>query len=204
MGVGSEGMSTRVKEGRAWRIGDQAAVSWIQDGTSSGLAITSAIPPVFDAYLTLEQVGTGAAAERWTEDKQNRQDQAILELLREHTAHQRWWLGFLDYAEQAEIVFADAPRVNLYADWRYVLIEAGPEQAAAWRERHRRNGPLPALMFPTDRSWLYSNLWDDDWACVGGSQRLVEAFLAHPDLRDRALEVDLSVEDATPPGHTAR
>jgi hypothetical protein len=46
-------------------------------------------------------------------------------------------------------------------------------------------------------------LWDDDWTCIGGSKELVAAFLAHPDLRHRAREVDPSVKDATPPGHTA-
>jgi hypothetical protein len=59
------------------------------------------------------------------------------------------------------------------------------------------------LMFPADRSWLFSSLWDDDWTCIGGSRALVDVFLAHPDLRDRVREVDPSVEDATPPGHTA-
>jgi hypothetical protein len=46
-------------------------------------------------------------------------------------------------------------------------------------------------------------LWDDDWTCIGGSRGLVEAFLAHPDPQHRAREVDPSLEDATPPGHTA-
>jgi hypothetical protein len=31
----------------------------------------------------------------------------------------------------------------------------------------------------------------------------VDAFLTHPDLRHRADEVDPSLKDATPPGHTA-
>ncbi len=46
--------ATRVRDGRAWRIGDDTEVSWIQGGTSITKAITSAIPPVFDAYATLE------------------------------------------------------------------------------------------------------------------------------------------------------
>ena len=29
-------------------------------------------------------------------------------------------------------------------------------------------GALPDLMFPADRSWLVSTLWDDDRTCVGG------------------------------------
>lgn len=88
-------------------------------------------------------------------------------------------------------------------DAGYVLVEAGPEQAGVWRDREHWKSPLPDLIFPADRSWLFSTLWDDDWTCIGGSRRLVDAFLAHPDLRHRAREVDASVKDATPPGHTA-
>ena len=44
----------RAKDGRRWRIGDKDEVVWIKAGTLAGLAITSAIPPVFEAYLTLE------------------------------------------------------------------------------------------------------------------------------------------------------
>ncbi len=35
-----------VKDGRAWRIGTDADVAWISDGTSAGRTITAAIPPV--------------------------------------------------------------------------------------------------------------------------------------------------------------
>jgi hypothetical protein len=43
-----------VRDGRVWCIGGDLEVSWIQDGTSVTKAITSAIPPVFDAYATVE------------------------------------------------------------------------------------------------------------------------------------------------------
>ncbi len=92
--------------------------------------------------------------------------------------------------------------MKLYAGWPYVLIEAGPQQAGEWRDE-RWKGILPDLMFPADRSWLFSTLWDDDWTCIGGSRGLVDTFLAHPDLRPRVREADPSVEDAAPPGHTA-
>lgn len=49
-----------------------------------------------------------------------------------------------------DIIFPDAAKVSMYAGWRYVLVEAGPEQAAAWR------GTLPDMIFPPDRSWLLS------------------------------------------------
>ena len=35
-------------------------------------------------------------------------------------------------------------------------------------------------MFPKDRSWLVSTLWDDDWTSIGGSDQLVNSFLEHP------------------------
>ena len=75
-------------------------------------------------------------------------------------AGQRWWLGYLS-SGAGHLVFpgvamAALPKVTLYAEWEYVLVEAGPRQAATWR----RNGSLwwrdvlPDLMFPADRSWL--------------------------------------------------
>jgi hypothetical protein len=39
---------------------------------------------------------------------------------------------------------------------------------------------LPNLMFPADRSWLVSTLWDDDWTCVGGPAELVGGVPASP------------------------
>jgi hypothetical protein len=42
-------------------------------------------------------------------------------------------------------------------------------------------------MFPADRSWLVSTLWDDDWSCIGGPGRLVHNFLRDPDLRARQV-----------------
>jgi hypothetical protein len=43
----------RLKAGREWLIGTADEVDWIFDGTEPGYAITSAIPPVFDAYATI-------------------------------------------------------------------------------------------------------------------------------------------------------
>jgi hypothetical protein len=99
----------------------------------------------------------------------------------------------------------DAPLVTLYSGWSYVLVLAGPEQAASWRRSGAtpiRRYLLPDVMFPADRSWLVSTLWDDDWSCVGGPVRLVDSLLNHPDLRSRVRRVSLD-EDATPPGHRA-
>jgi hypothetical protein len=190
MALDRENQVWRNKDGRGWQIGRPAEIAWIEENTESGLTIMSAIPPVFEAYATVEEPGRRHRVE-W-----EHHEAGVLEVLTAHATPQPWWLGYLETGAN-DVVFADAPRVKFYADWPYVLVEAGREQARAWRDR------LPDLMFPADRSWLFSTLWDDDWICIGGSRYLVDAFLTHPDLGHRVREVDPSVEDATPPGHTA-
>lgn len=179
--------------GSSWRIGTEAETAWIVDGTSVGLTIVSAIPPVFDRYATIVVPEDDDVA--W-----EALDRALVSVLRVESANQRWWLGYLDNGAD-DIVFPEAPRVTLYADWHYVLVEAGPEQALTWRTltwRQRRS--LPDLIFPTDRRWLVSRLFDDDWICVGGPAGLVLELLRHPDLDTRRVELG---QDATPPGHIA-
>lgn len=177
-----------------WRIGTSADVAWIADGTSGGLTITAAIPPVFEAYATVVLPVGG--------EGQDEHDRAVLKLLKEQSVGQPWWLGYLDTGAD-DIVFPDAPKVALYAGWPHVLVEAGPEQAASWRQGEDWSfwkGALPNLMFPADRSWLVSTLWDDDWTCLGGPTELVDTFLRHPGLRARLVTTG---GDATPPGHQA-
>jgi hypothetical protein len=186
-------MVTRTRDGGTWRIGTDADVAWIAEGTSIGRTITAAIPAVFEAYATVV-VAYG--------EERVKHDRAVLALLAEQSPDQRWWLGYLDTGVD-DIVFADAPKVTLYTGWRYVLVEAGPEQAAAWRPNDGRafgTGDLPNLIFPADHSWLVSTLWDDDWSCIGGPGGLVDRFLRHPDLQARPVALG---QDATPPGHGA-
>jgi hypothetical protein len=191
------------KDGRTWRIGGEAEVAWIREHTEVSFAITSAIPAVFEAYATLELPESGhhpaASAAEWA-----RHTAAVLSVLTEHSAPQPWWLGYLETGS-SDVVFDEAQRVNAGAtnETSYVVVEAGPDQAGTWRDSEHYKGPLPDLMFPADRTWLVSTLWDDDWTCIGGSRDLVDALSANPDLRDRVREVDTSLEDSTPPGHTA-
>jgi hypothetical protein len=118
-------MVTRTRDGSTWRIGTAAEVAWIVNGTSTGRTITAAIPPVFEAYATvvLPYAGEG----------QGQHDRAVLALLSEQSAGQPWWLGYLDTGAD-DVVFPGAPMVTLYSGWHYVLVEAGPEQAATWRQ----------------------------------------------------------------------
>jgi hypothetical protein len=184
----------RPRDGSTWQIGTAAEVDWISTGTSTGLAITSAIPPVFPAYATV--------AVPDPDIQRQARDRALLDVLGRHSTQERWWLGYLDTGG-SDVVFADAPMVTLYADWQYVLVSAGQEQAARWRLTDHWKDCLPDLMFPADRSWLVSTLWDDDWTCVGGPEQLIAGLLSHPDLQDDARRVTADEEDATPPGHQA-
>jgi hypothetical protein len=182
----------RMLDETTWEIGGSGEVDWIAANTRPGRTIATAIPPLFGAYATVTVPG---------EDEDKRiSDEALLALLRAQEPQQPWWLGYLETGV-ADVVFPDAPRVLLYSRWPYVLVKAGPDQAAAWRTRDDAtpwHSPLPELMFPLDHSWLVSTLWDDDWRCVGGPTSLIEAVLRDPRLDAHAVALD---EDATPPGH---
>ena len=183
-----------LKDGRAWRVGTSAEVAWINDGTSAGNTITSAIPPIFDSYGTLELPQARDRAELL------RHEHAVIELLCEQTPEQSWWLGYLDTGA-SDVVFPYAARTTLYYGYGYVLVQAGPDQAVEWREEGF-NWALPDLMFPADHSWLLSTMWDDGWTSIGGSQQLVDRFLHDTALGLRARRVSLG-RDSTPPDHEA-
>ena len=183
-----------VRDGRAWRLGADGDVAWINDGTSASNTITSAIPPLFASYCTLELPKTNDQAES------TRHEQAVIELLTEQTPQQPWWLGYLDTGA-SDVVFPYAPRTTVYYGYGYVLVEAGSEQAAGWRDEGF-SWTLPELMFPADRSWLLSTMWDDGWTSIGGSQQLIDAFRSDATLGPRARRVALG-QDSTPPGHAA-
>jgi len=179
------------KDGRSWRIGTASDAAWIAD-RPPGVSVTTAIPLVFEAYATFYK------PDHATEDAHER---AVVEVLRQHTAEERWWLGYLDTGGH-DVVFASAPRVSLYWDWPYVLVEAGPAEALRWRTGHMRggiHGSLPDLFFPADRSWLVSALWDDTWCCIGGPEVLVDGLTREPLANARRVQLD---EDSLPPGLT--
>jgi hypothetical protein len=183
-----------LKNGRAWRLGTSTDVAWITDGTSPGLSITYAIPPVFESYCTVELPRSQDPTEL------DQHEEAVLALLSEQAPEQSWWLGYLDTGA-SDVVFPYAPRTTIYYHYGYVLVEAGPRQAADWREEGF-SWTLPELLFPADRSWLLSTMWDDGWTCVGGSRQLVDGFLRDTTLGPRARRVALG-QDPTPPGQEA-
>ncbi len=197
-GVNAEGGATHVRDGREWRIGTEAQVSWIKDATAWA---GDAIPAVFDAYATVELPGTGHHKPTDFFAQCGDHERAVLAILSKESASQPWWLGFLETGS-SDVVFPNAPRTMLYASWGYVLIEASPAEAEKWR-RDGWGEDLPDLMFPSDRTWLFSTLWDDDWSCVGGSRSLIDAFLSSPELKGRVREIDpsMSMDEVCPPGH---
>jgi len=151
--------------------------------------MVTAMPKVFEAYATL-YVPPEVSVEV--------HERAIVDTLAAYSASQPWWLGYLDTGA-SDIVFPEAPLVSLYFDWNYILVEGGPSEAMRWRVGHIRDGDghLPDLFFPSDRSWFVTALWDDAWACVGGSLDLIEALAREPLAGARPVGPD---DDITPPG----
>ena len=122
-------VNTASKDGVAWRIGNDEDVAWVEENTASrGYTITVAIPAVFADYATLLHPGD-ANLPRDVEEEA-RQDRALLTVLQRRTAPQSWWLGYLDTGA-SDIVFWNGPKITLYWGWNYVLVRAGPQQAAS-------------------------------------------------------------------------
>lgn len=169
-------------------------VDWIRAGTRVGTGIDSAIPLRFEAYATLViDDDPHAQAERLCEVLRGAGGDAgtggagAEPLVRGHLHH-----------SSGQVLPAGAHEVDLYAGWRYSLAPCGWGGVLGHEDPWRGN--LPDLLFPVDRTWLVSRLWDDDWVCLGGPRHLVDAVRrAFPAL---AREV-LPGADATPPGRTA-
>jgi hypothetical protein len=183
---------TRRKDGRDWVIGTEDDVRWIQKAISISSTVTSAVPPHFSAYATV-----------LVPDKHGGRSEdlrVLLDVLGGHSGDQPWWLGYLETGTD-DLVFPDAPRTRLYSDWRYVLVLASWEKAAQWRRDFASwRAPGPDLIFPADRSWLVSWLWDDDWRSLGGPSDLVGQLLDAPLLQARRIGLD---DEVAPPGYDA-
>jgi hypothetical protein len=166
-------------------------VDWITQSTRRDRTVISALPPDFARYATVVIPEDHSA--------KTRADTALVEVLQAHAPEQPWWLGYLDTGV-AHVVDPGTPRVSLYVGWPYVLLQAGPQQALTSRGNSDStpwHSALPELLFPSDRSWLVSTMWDDDWHCIGGPAALVDALLVHPELEARSVTPE---EDVTPLG----
>jgi hypothetical protein len=136
------------KDGRAWRIGEEADVAWIRENT--GLVRDYICDPSGVRDLRHPGAPDGDHLSAVPLEDSDRHNAGVLAVLSEHSAGQSWWLGYLDTGG-ADIVFYNAQKVRLgpTSAW-YVLVEAGPEQVRVWREPEHRKSPLPDLMFITD------------------------------------------------------
>lgn len=166
------------RDGREWRLGTEADISFITARASAGTPVGDMIRAIYPSHCTLELPQSIDDAELVAHE------QTVIELLIKQTDQQPWWLGYLDTGA-SDVVFPFAPRTTPFYGHQYVLVEAGPRQAATWRETGW-SWALPELMFPADRSWLASTGWDDSWTSIGGSDQLVNSFLTHPILGPRA------------------
>lgn len=178
------------RDGRTWRIGTPAEVAWLAD-RPVGRSVVTSMPLVFESYATLYAP--------WDQQPVGAHERAIVNTLAARTARQPWWLGYLETGAH-DVVVPDAPRVTLYADWQYVLVEGGPAEALRWRSGHMRDaqGHLPDLFFPFDRSWFVTALWDDGFACIGGTSDIIDALAREPLAGLR--RVSPTDEDVAPPG----
>lgn len=103
---------TKLKDGRAWRIGAEDQVAWVNAGVTGGLSITAAVPPVFAAYATLAFPVDLELDRDDMRPAEDRFDDAVLSVLSTHTKPQPWWLGFLE-SGASDVVLDDAPRVHV-------------------------------------------------------------------------------------------
>ena len=167
-------------------FGTTQTVEWITSRTTRNRTITSAIPPVFEQFATFDEI------DELDDLRLVQQERAVIGHLCEF-GPQEWWLGYLDTGAH-DVVFPAAQKIRMYADWPYVIVRAGPDEALTWRDSP------PDLIFPTDHSWLMSMLWDDGWTSIGGPARLIEDLAADPLVQVRVVELGV---DATPPGRTS-
>jgi hypothetical protein len=167
-----------LRDGRNWRLGTEADIAFIAAGANAGTPVGEMIRALYPSYCNLE------LPQSTNDEELVAHEQAVIELLTNQTDQQAWWLGYLDTGS-SDVVFPFAPRTSPFYGHQYVLVEAGPEQAATWREKGW-SWALPELMFPANRSWLASTGWDDSWTSIGGSEQLVNSFLTHPILGPRA------------------
>lgn len=81
----------------------------------------------------------------------------------------------------------DGPKVDLAEDRSYLLFRGAADDVGDWGARPwgtdvERTLPPASLTWPADRAWFIAADVDHDWLCLGGSQRLVDTVVTHPDL----------------------
>src|SRR5690606_557262 len=79
------------------------------------------------------------------------------------------------------------PKVDLAEDRSYLLFRGAADDVGDWGARPwgtdgERTLPPASLTWPADRAWFIAADVDPEWLCLGGSRRLVDTLVAHPDL----------------------
>lgn len=168
------------------------ATRWIADATRPSMEVTSAIPPVFEAYATITHEyddGDGSDSSIGELNMVRDRVDALLPHLAAATGDVEIWFGFRYYA--AYYLEDEDGRIDVYE--HVFQFATGPLAALS-------AGMLPELVWPADRSWLLSNLYDDDWSYVGGNASLIRSLQDDPILTARRVQLG---EDSIPPGHMA-
>lgn len=80
-----------------------------------------------------------------------------------------------------------APRVDLGGERSYLLFSGPVDAVGRWDARPLAPGwprslPQASLTWPEDHAWFIASDVEESWFTVGGSQTLVDAVLAHPEL----------------------
>lgn len=80
-----------------------------------------------------------------------------------------------------------APKVDLHGNRAYLLFRGAAADVGRWGARPwgtdlERTLPPASITWPADHAWFVAADVDDTGLTVGGSQRLVDEVLAHPDL----------------------
>ena len=154
-------------------------VAWIRQNTFVGDTIRSAVPSGFDVYGLLDLD----------------EDRATEDVLLQAVAPE----------DDAELIAGWLARGRckprpgddhvLYSGWRYRLRAV---DAAALRGLPAQGeGGFPDLLFPLDRSWVVSLLWDDSWRSIGCTDALAREIA-------RRLPSFERIDAATPIATTGR
>ncbi|WP_223111075.1 MULTISPECIES: hypothetical protein [Aeromicrobium] len=81
----------------------------------------------------------------------------------------------------------EGPRVDLHGERSYLLFRGPAADVGQWGAQPYATDverPLPpaSLTWPADHAWFIAADVDTSWLCVGGTQQLIDAVLARPDL----------------------
>ncbi|GAA2748513.1 hypothetical protein GCM10009869_00550 [Amnibacterium kyonggiense] len=151
-------------------------VAWIRRATAVGGTLRSAIPGGFDVYGLLD-----VSEARPTED-------ALLRAVAPEPSTEliAGWIDRGPYPPHP------GDEHVLYSGWRYRFQRI--ESACLFGLPAEGEGGFPDLLFPDDRSWLISLLWDDSWRSVGASHEVADRITSAVPSFER-VEPDRSIAE---------